>query len=94
MRPWEPSELEISAAKKIITEVRSLIPGRSMQSRPLLYARVDLVVRGDQTPLLMELELVEPSLYAALSPGALDRLASAILREAAFGDDPHNDRLA
>lgn len=94
MQPWQPSELEISAAQNIITEVRRLVPGRSMQSRPLLYARVDLVVRGDQTPLLMELELVEPSLYASLSPGALDRLASAILREAAYGDDPNNDRQA
>ena len=91
MEPWQPSDLEIDAAKRIITEVRRLIPGRSMKSRPLLYARVDLVIRGDQTPLLMELELVEPSLYAALSPGALDRLASAMLREVAYGNDPNND---
>ena len=62
-----------------------------MKSRPLLYARVDLVIRGEKPPLLMELELVEPSLYASLSPGALDRLASAILREVAYGNDPHND---
>ncbi|WP_235866134.1 ATP-grasp domain-containing protein [Serinibacter arcticus] len=94
MQPWEPSELEITAARNIITEVRRLIPGRSGQSRPLLYARVDLVIRGDQTPLLMELELVEPSLYASLSPGALDRVASAILREVAYGSDAHNDRTA
>lgn len=91
MEPWQPSELEIKAAQDIITEVRRLVPGRSMKSRPLLYARVDLVIRGDKPPLLMELELVEPSLYAALSPGALDRLASAILREVAYGNDPHND---
>ena len=38
----------------------------------------------------MELELVEPSLYADLSPGALDRVASAILREVAYGADRNN----
>lgn len=94
MEPWQPSDLEISTAQRIITEVRRLIPGRSMQSRPLLYARVDLVVRGDREPLLMELELVEPAFYTPLVPGSLDRLASAILREVAFGADPHNDVTA
>ncbi|WP_284250676.1 hypothetical protein [Litorihabitans aurantiacus] len=91
MEPWQPSELEIKAAQDIITQVRRLVPGRSMKSRPLLYARVDFVVRGDKPPLLMELELVEPSLYASLAPGALDRLASAILREVAYGNDANND---
>lgn len=94
MQPWQPSEQEIKAAQDILTEVRRLIPGRSGTSRPLLYARVDLVIRGEQTPLLMELELVEPSLYASLAPGALDRVASAILREVAYGNDPNNDSAA
>ena len=91
MEPWQPSQLEIETASNILTAVRQLIPGRSMQSRPLLYARVDLVVRGEQEPLLMELELIEPALYTPLSPGSLDRFASAILREVAYGPDLHND---
>jgi hypothetical protein len=45
---------------------------------PTLYARVD-VVRDEAGALcLMELELVEPSLFLQLAPEAVERLASAI----------------
>lgn len=43
----------------------------------LLYARVDLLVTADG-PLLMELELVEPSLFLELDERAPGRLADAI----------------
>jgi glutathione synthase/RimK-type ligase-like ATP-grasp enzyme len=43
----------------------------------LLYGRVDLV-RGADGPVVMELELVEPDLYLASTPGAAERLARAI----------------
>jgi hypothetical protein len=43
----------------------------------LLYARADLV-RSDDTFRVMELELVEPSLYLRLDPGAPDRFAEAV----------------
>lgn len=43
----------------------------------LLYARADLV-RSDDTFRVMELELVEPSLYLRIDPGAPDRFADAI----------------
>jgi glutathione synthase/RimK-type ligase-like ATP-grasp enzyme len=49
--------------------------------RPLLYARVDLVTRDDGTPLVIELELTEPSLwmqYAGASQ-TLDAFADAIV---------------
>lgn len=45
-----------------------------------LYARVDLVAGDDGRPVLLELEAVEPYLYLAEAPGALDRLVDAILR--------------
>ena len=45
-----------------------------------LYARVDMVAGDDGSPVLMELEAVEPYLYLDESPGALDRLVDAILR--------------
>ena len=47
----------------------------------LLYARVDLVA-DDRTgdPLLLELELVEPSLFLGHGDGAAERFAAAILR--------------
>jgi hypothetical protein len=43
----------------------------------LLYARADLV-RSDDTFRVMELELVEPSLYLRSDPGAPDRFADAV----------------
>jgi glutathione synthase/RimK-type ligase-like ATP-grasp enzyme len=44
------------------------------------YARVDLVPDGDGGRLLIELELVEPSLFLRHAPEAAERLADAIAR--------------
>ena len=44
----------------------------------LLYARADFV-RSEDTFRLMELELVEPSLYLRIDPGAPDRFADAVV---------------
>jgi glutathione synthase/RimK-type ligase-like ATP-grasp enzyme len=48
----------------------------------LAYARVD-VVRGEDGPLLLELELTEPSLFFEHGPGAAERFAAAIRRRLA-----------
>lgn len=48
--------------------------------RPLLYARVDLVRDEAGRPHLMELELIEPSLFFSGAPAAAARLAAAIAR--------------
>jgi glutathione synthase/RimK-type ligase-like ATP-grasp enzyme len=45
---------------------------------PLLYARVDLARDEAGKPHLMELELIEPSLFFAAHPPAADRLAAAL----------------
>ena len=45
---------------------------------PLLYARVDLVPGDDGAPLLLELEVTEPSLFLTHAPGAAGRLAAAV----------------
>ncbi len=44
----------------------------------LLYARADLVRGADGAPLLLELELAEPSLFLGLGLGAASRLGAAI----------------
>lgn len=44
----------------------------------LLYARVDIVNRNDATPAVMELELIEPSLYFNYDDGAARRFADAL----------------
>jgi glutathione synthase/RimK-type ligase-like ATP-grasp enzyme len=43
-----------------------------------LYARVDMVGGQDGSPVLMELEAIEPNLYLDQAPGAADRVAAAI----------------
>jgi hypothetical protein len=48
----------------------------------LLYARIDVVRDDAGTPRVMELELIEPSLYLQESPPALARLVAAIMRRA------------
>ena len=47
-------------------------------AEPLLYARVDLVPGADGSPVLLELELTEPSLFLSHSDGAADRFAAAL----------------
>ena len=48
----------------------------------LLYARIDLVPGPDGRPLLMELELTEPSLFMSTTHGAIEGFADAIASRA------------
>jgi glutathione synthase/RimK-type ligase-like ATP-grasp enzyme len=48
----------------------------------LLYARVDVIPGLDGSPVLVELELTEPSVFLAYAPGAADRFAAAIAARA------------
>jgi hypothetical protein len=47
---------------------------------PLLYARVDMAPGPDGHPVVMELELTEPSLFLCQCPAALERLVQAVAR--------------
>lgn len=47
-------------------------------AEPLLYARIDVAPAPSGTPLLMELELIEPSLYLERSERAFDRFVASI----------------
>ncbi len=44
----------------------------------LLYGRVDLVPGPDGQPLVLEVELAEPSFFLAYAPGSADRFAAAV----------------
>jgi glutathione synthase/RimK-type ligase-like ATP-grasp enzyme len=46
----------------------------------ILYARCDLVRGADGQPMIMELELVEPSLFFAKHPPAADRFVAGLIR--------------
>jgi hypothetical protein len=66
------SEAEVALARQVLAAV----PGGTAG---LLYARVDLIPGPDGAPVLVELELTEPSLFLGYAAGAADRLADAIL---------------
>lgn len=69
----------VSEALPIADDERTLAE-RALDSvgHPLLYGRIDVARDERGAPMIMELELVEPSLFLAQSPRALERFASAI----------------
>jgi glutathione synthase/RimK-type ligase-like ATP-grasp enzyme len=46
---------------------------------PPLYARLDVIGGPDGRPVVLEVELTEPSLFHAVAPGSAERFAGAIL---------------
>jgi glutathione synthase/RimK-type ligase-like ATP-grasp enzyme len=69
----EAAEEELAVARQIISYLK-VIP---------LYARVDLVRDKQERPLLLELELVEPSLFISVRPSAAESFADAVMARAA-----------
>jgi hypothetical protein len=69
--PRTPGEAELAVAQRVL----AALPGGP--GRPL-YARVDLIPGPDGAPVLVEVELTEPSLFLAHDPAAAERLADAI----------------
>jgi hypothetical protein len=53
--------------------------GERFGGGPLLYARVDVLRDGAGTPAILELELIEPSLFLDFAPGSAQALARAIV---------------
>ena len=51
--------------------------------QPMLYGRVDLVELPNGRPAVMELELIEPSLYLSYDADSADRFADVIQQFAA-----------
>jgi len=66
--PISPSEAEVARAALAVVDA------------PLLYARIDVAPGPDGTPRVMELELIEPSLYFPYSREALERFVRAVRR--------------
>jgi O-ureido-D-serine cyclo-ligase len=70
--PSEASPEELDVAQRALAAIPF--------ERPLLYARVDLIRDDRGSPVLLELELVEPSVFAGFSDDATERFSQAILR--------------
>jgi len=69
--PIEPTADQLAAADTVFGAM-------PFDRTDLLYARVDLLPGVDGAPLLLELELVEPSLFMDDTPGAAERFAAAV----------------
>jgi glutathione synthase/RimK-type ligase-like ATP-grasp enzyme len=65
--PYTPSEYLLSEAKKILSHI----------NEPLLFARIDVVPMNNDFA-LMELELIEPSLYFRKDPKSAERFVEAL----------------
>lgn len=52
-----------------------------------LYARIDVAPGPDGSPVVMELELIEPSLFFPQGPEALERMVTALVRLRAAAHD-------
>lgn len=78
-----PEPMTLAWAERLLNVA---LPLAGIARRDLLYARVDALAPApgsDADPMLMELELVEPSLYLVHDVGAPERLADAIVRQLA-----------
>jgi glutathione synthase/RimK-type ligase-like ATP-grasp enzyme len=71
--PAEATSAELAVAGQALTATRT-----ALGSGDLLYARVDLIPGADGSPVVLELELTEPSLFLRYAPGSAERFAQAI----------------
>ena len=76
LRAIEPSERQVKLADQVLDVAAELL---SLRRQDFLYARVDVVEGPDGEPLLLELELTEPSLgFKFTGQEAAARLSAAI----------------
>ena len=71
--PREPTPTQLEVARSAL----AVVP---RGPEPLLYARVDLIDDTHGNPVVLELELIEPSVFLVTDPGAATRFAEAIAR--------------
>ena len=75
LRAVEPTPAQRDVAQAVLDAVPSLVPG----VEPVLYARIDLVADASGAPVVLELELTEPSLFLPQAPaGAVAQLVAAV----------------
>lgn len=75
LRAVDPTPAQRAVAQAVFDAVPDLVPG----TEPPLYARIDLVADDAGRPVLLELELTEPSLFLPQAPaGALTQWVTAV----------------
>jgi hypothetical protein len=78
MEAREATADERALGDRVVAALPGIVPGAA--DGPLLYTRVDLLPGKDEAPVVLEVELTEPSLFLSLGDGALDRFADAVAR--------------
>jgi glutathione synthase/RimK-type ligase-like ATP-grasp enzyme len=73
--PWSPTAAELAVAEQALAAVP--------HAGELLYGRVDLVEGEDGSPRVMELEVLEPSLFLTAHPASVPGVAAAFAHTAA-----------
>lgn len=76
IRATDPTDEQLALAHR----VTAWLADRFRAHAPLLYARVDTVPGPDGSPVLLELELTEPSLWLVADPDEGRNLAAALTR--------------
>lgn len=66
----------------------ALAPLLDRYGEALLYARIDMARNALGDPMVMELELIEPSLFFARRPGSADRFVAGLVRRLAAAGLP------
>jgi hypothetical protein len=77
LRPVVPT----GAQRDVAQAVFDAVPGLTGVDTPPLYARIDLVHDADGRPVVLELELTEPSLFLPQAPDAAAGLVRAVEAE-------------
>lgn len=86
----QPKEGDFRVQEEHGGQIKSAVPDESIRrigdlamnalDETLLYARVDIVMLNDGSPAVIELELIEPSLYFSYDDASAGRFASAFDR--------------
>jgi glutathione synthase/RimK-type ligase-like ATP-grasp enzyme len=74
--PATATEDELALAKHTVEAFQMIVPKQA------LYARVDMVNDEQGVPHVLELELVEPSLFTSMHPPSIERFADALCKRA------------
>lgn len=77
LRPVQPSADQREVARSVFDAIATLVPGAPAP----LYARIDLVQDPAGRPVVLELELTEPSLFLPQAPDAAAALVRAVEAE-------------
>lgn len=73
--PHEATEAELEVGRRVIEALPDIVPGAD---QGLAYARVDLIPDDSGAPVVLELELIEPSFFFAQAPEAVARFADVL----------------